>query len=109
MELIAPQTYREASPELIAKVCNGCGSSKARLDFVPDKFWGLDVTPACNIHDWMYHEGHDKGLADATFLANMAILAAQGSAWLIIPRLHMACRYFLAVYFCGASSFGGEQ
>lgn len=107
--LIAPESYWEASPDLIAKVCNGCGSSQARVDLVPDSFWWLDVTPACRAHDWMYHEGVNKHLADAVFLANMALLAAQGTKWLLIPRLHMACRYFLAVFFCGDSSFGKDK
>lgn len=49
---------------------------KKGLD-VPDSFYGLDISLACNIHDWMYHHGKtlaDKYFADAMFRLNLTIL-----------------------------------
>ena len=67
---ITPAAYLEATPEMIADVCNGCGPAGVKIDLVPDALLGLDVTGPCNRHDWMYHDGQDRALADAVFIAN---------------------------------------
>ena len=60
LNLYAPVSYWEAAPSEKRKICNGCGT-KEGLN-VPDTMWGLDISEACKIHDWMYQ--HGKTLAD---------------------------------------------
>lgn len=101
MQLLAPASYHAADSAERAMVCNGCGPGSWRLDMVPDCILGLDITEACNIHDWMYEWDGDREQADAWFLANMAILAARGSKLLLPVRLVVIVNYFLAVRFGG--------
>lgn len=74
VRLYEPISYVTATCDEKRRVCNGCGSAQAKFDFVPDSIYGLKITPACNIHDWMYHKGKtlaDKEEADRVFLNNM--------------------------------------
>ena len=53
-------------------ICNGCGA-KGGIP-VPNSFLGLDISEACNIHDYEYFIGgtkRDKDLADERFLRNL--------------------------------------
>ena len=50
------------------EISNGCGSKSAFWDFVPDSMWFLDISKACDIHDYMYKIGKnrlDKDRADS--------------------------------------------
>ncbi len=72
--LFCPQSLLDAPKEVRRAVCNGCGSARAKFDFVPDHVYGLRIGPACDIHDWMYHLGKtlaDKQEADRVFLNNI--------------------------------------
>jgi len=97
MELLAPESYRLADPAERALVCNGCGPGSWRLDMVPDSILGLDITEACNIHDWMYEWDGDRVQADVWFLANMVLLAVKANKLMLLVRLPIICNYFLAV------------
>ncbi|GAB6037131.1 hypothetical protein JCM15519_16900 [Fundidesulfovibrio butyratiphilus] len=107
--LIAPDTYRDAPAELRSQVCNGCGLAAWRVDPIPDTLAGVGIGEACNIHDWMYHEGVDKWQADEVFLQNMALLCSRASRLLLPMRLSEAALYFLAVSLCGAPAFGADH
>jgi hypothetical protein len=93
------------------RVCNGCGPAGWRLRPIPQRIVGVVVTPACDVHDWMYHEGHNRFLADLFFLLNLMILCSRGSKILFPLRASLALVYFLAVYLCGGCFFGrkGER
>lgn len=98
MKLYAPISYWEASSVERSKVCNGCGA-KGGIN-VPDTFYGLSMTEACDIHDWMWEHGitaMDKMFADAMFMLNMTVLVLRKGGWLTIPRLLRASKYYIAV------------
>ena len=102
--LIAPSSYWGATKEERAKVCNGAGPA-GRGWLVPDTMWGLSITEAANIHDWMYNEGKDKKEADETFYKNCLLIINKKGGWLAPLRRYRAHSYYLAVKYFGASSF----
>lgn len=110
--LYAPASYLAADPALLARVCNGCGSARAKFDFVPDRIWGLRIGAACNIHDWMYYCGRtalDKLEADVVFLGNVLRLIERAPGlWnrLLRPlRRLRALHYYQAVAELGGPAF----
>ena len=115
MKLIVPVSYKQASKKLKKKICGGCGPGKWGDYFVPDNLLGLDITEACNIHDWMYHCGEtleDKIKADRIFMKNMVALIVQKSwfdpyKWkrLTKARLKLAAIYYRAVDEFGEDAF----
>lgn len=71
--LIAPSAYWKAPHDVKLLICNGAGPNHAGW-LVPDTMYGLCITEAANIHDWMYVWGDDKKdkeEADSTFLLNL--------------------------------------
>lgn len=108
--LYAPPAYVNASPEVIARVVNGCGTSGWKGELVPETMYGLDVSPACNIHDWMYAAGStlaEKDEADRVLLNNcLRLIAAAGGLnllrWLRRRRAHT---YYEAVHAFGGPAF----
>jgi hypothetical protein len=114
VKLVAPDSYFSAPPEVIEAVVNGCGAATSKFDFVPDTMWGLSIQPACNIHDWDYHEGEtwqDKHRADERFLINLIrIIRVCSRGPLRIPRYLRAIKYYIAVDILGADAFfSGKQ
>ena len=55
--LLAPDSYINASQEEIENKTGGCGPGDIGDWFVPDTMYGESVFLACQIHDWMYGEG----------------------------------------------------
>ncbi len=110
--LYAPRSYAEA-PDIIRRiVVNGCGVGGWKGKLVPDTVWGLSIREACNIHDWMYHEGETiahKEEADRTFLNNMLRLIDRGAWWLRRARRNRAYAYYLAVAKFGGPAFWNEK
>jgi len=111
--LYAPESYRKASAELVKEIVNGCGSSKAKFDFVPDTILGLSVKEACNIHDWMYSFGSnlaDKEQADRVMLNNcLRIINTKGGVLMRWRRVR-AKEYHLSVkYFGGPAYWEGKE
>ena len=105
--LFAPASYVNALPEVRLQMVNGCGPGGWLTDLVPDTIYGLDISAACNIHDWMYAEGEtieDKQLADRVFLNNLVRIINHETrwAWLRWLRRRRALKYYLAV-----KNFGG--
>jgi len=108
VRLYEPISYTTASCFQKQEICNGCGSAKAKFDFVPDSIYGLKITPACNIHDWMYHKGktiEDKEEADRVFLNNMLRLIEAGSKILKPFRRRRALFYYENVVVFGGPAF----
>lgn len=106
MKLYAPKTYWEASNRERQEICNGCGAKNGIK--VPDTMWGLDVSHACNTHDWMFYEGKtlaDFYFANAVFIMNLALIIMNANRWLAILRLARATKYFIAVQELGSSAY----
>ena len=118
--LVSPRSYLVAPPGQRAEVCNGAGP-KGKGWTVPDTMYGLSVTEACNIHDWMYHKGataFDKVVADLVLLINLVltILTANvARGWIKTSpvtwwRLKRAMVYFLCVWWHGDGPYwAGKQ
>jgi hypothetical protein len=107
MKLYAPLEYWQLTNNTDV---NGCGTGGWKNTLVPETLWGLSVTEACNIHDWMYLVGKtndDKVTADRVFLNNMTrIINANRSCWVIrILRLRRAKLYYEAVKYFGGPAF----
>lgn len=100
--LLIPSGMAYMSVQQIVDATNGCGREGLENVLVPDTIWGLDVSPVCRIHDWMYTEarGEQEEIdADAVLAANMVEFIKQRSAnwfmaWL---RLRRAYKYIDAV------------
>lgn len=106
--LYAPAAYVKLEPAKRKQIVNGCGAANARFDFVPDHIWGLRITEACNIHDYMYSIGQtigDKEEADRVFLNNLIrMINAKGGALKYFRRIR-AREYYMAVKYFGGSAF----
>ena len=108
MKLYAPKSYWNASQEDKKKICNGCGAKDGIK--VPDTMWGLLIIMACQIHDWMFHEGKTYGdflFANAIFIFNLTmIIIARSANWFMITlRLGRASKYFYAVMIKGEKAY----
>ena len=100
LSLYAPISYHQATCKEKERVCNGCGA-KGGIP-VPDTIWGLDISPACNVHDWMFEEGMthaDFLFANGMFQVNMTRIIVNESAnkFMVMLRLRRASKYFDAV------------
>ena len=113
MILREPKSYLAASSTTRRAVCNGAGPRRFGW-LVPDTVYGLRITEAADIHDWMYNEGvthEDKYDADLTFLRNMVaiimIASGPGLRNKVLTRLRImrAVKYFLAVWWGGNKAF----
>ena len=107
--LFAPSEYWELTKSQREKITNGCGSKRFGSIVVPDTFYGLRVSEACNIHDFMYTIGEtieDKYIADRVFLNNLIRIIDKHTNWKILNRLR--CRRAYKYYFF-AKVFGGPS
>lgn len=108
--LWAPPKYWKLSEAEKKQYCNGCGPGHVLGFLVPDKLWGLSITAACNIHDFMYAMGEniaEKSLADRVFLNNMTRLVVAGTQNKYLKRLRLrrARTYYYFVHEFGGSFF----
>ena len=107
MKLYAPLSYWNATAEALNEICNGCGAKDGIK--VPNTMWGLSISKACNIHDWMYKTGKtlaDKLFADAIFRLNLSIIIDANSNFLTALLRHSrASTYYTAVTEWGESAF----
>lgn len=85
--LVAPLEYWAVPPEdMHLHVSGRCGPGKGFVEkLIPEKLWGLSVTKACEIHDFMYEFGEKtkeyKRAADNVFLSNMLTLVDRNTKW----------------------------
>ena len=106
--LLSAPGYKALSPAAKAEICNGCGSAKAKFDFIPDTIYGLIITEACDIHDYDYHVGEteeDRRAADLHFLNNLMIIINMKGGWLRWFRRRRALKYYEAVRELGSDTF----
>ena len=102
--------YYDTPKKVRDTIVNGCGPSgwgwKARI--IPETLYGLDVSEACNIHDFGYYFGvtlWDKESVDDMFLENMNTLISKGSWWFRFLRRRRALKYYWAVRIFGKRAF----
>lgn len=101
--LVAPQKYWSESALYTPSYINGCGGSGITASIIPDSLLGLDITNACNIHDYMYEKGIEKEISDKTFLSNMMTIINKDSDSKILKLLRKAKAY---LYYFGVKLFG---
>lgn len=99
IQLFAPVGYINLTPDRKKFICNGCGAKSGIK--VPSTFWGLDISEACQIHDYMYYVGKtyaDKLEADRVFKNNLTrIINARTGSWLFRKLRHRRKKTY--VYF----------
>lgn len=101
-KLLAPLTMVRRPMVDILDATNGCGREGIENAIVPDTIWGLDVSPVCRVHDWMYTDADttdEENYADAIFGANLISLIQQKTKSSILKwlRLRRAYKYVDAV------------
>ena len=103
--LTAPAGFWSMDARDYKEICNGAGA-KGWGWTVPDTMWGLRITKAADIHDFMYFWGiWPRKVADKMFHDNMkAIIKAKGG-WLKRPRLVRAGTYYRMVRWFGSGSY----
>jgi len=106
--LYIPESFKKLNTEEINKICNGCGAKEGIN--VPDTFYGLSITEACDIHDYMYHMGKtikDKEEADRVFLNNLLRIVNKESKCCVLKflRRRRAKKYYLAVKILGGPAY----
>lgn len=107
-KLYAPESYWTAHKGLKKEHCNGCGTKGLGGWITPDTLYGLCISEACDIHDWMYAFGkkiEDKEEADRVFLNNLVRIINGGSRWLMWIRRQRAMKYYSAVKDFGGPAF----
>lgn len=100
--LLTPLTMLRLSMYAIMEMTNGCGREGIEGRIVPDTIWGLDISPVCRVHDWMYADAdttEEENYADAIFGANLISLIQQKTKSSILKwlRLRRAYKYVDAV------------
>lgn len=99
--LVAPSMYLALRPDRKAAICNGAGPKRFGW-LVPDTLYGLSITEAANIHDFMYARGLSKVAADEIFYENMCTIVRNRGGIFMYLRLIRAWEYYKAV-----DTFGG--
>ncbi len=103
VQLYAPETFWKLTADAVLEISNGCGGRGIGA-LVPDTFFGLNMRPACDIHDYMYYVGEGDGGkidADEVFLNNLIRICSdryivQKRLWLYKLRL-MLCRKYYSI------------
>lgn len=82
---------------------SGCGPGRLGNILVPDTILGVNIGPACRIHDYGWHvaeEGTDVDTDDIELFANgFRILKQKSSRLLLVPRAVILLMYLLAVVY----------
>ena len=111
MKLYEPPGYQDLSADEKSRICNGCGS-KGLGWLIPNTIYGLNISEACNIHDWQYSQGatlKDKEYADRIFLNNLVRIIDSGSKFLRWLRRRRALKMHWAVDKFGEAAFWDKQ
>ena len=92
-----------------------CGAGKVGDKVIPDSIWGVNISPACFIHDQMWAlasaDWCDFHMSNAILFVNLAaIIQARSANWATRDlRLARAATYLLAVSTVGAPIFWGMK
>ncbi len=106
---ITYKDYRLRAPEGFdpSQVVGGCGPGKWGDRIVPDSILGVDIGPACDIHDYCYLIGEteeERTNADIELFSNgFRILKQRSSKIMLAPRT-----FILGIYFTSCV-YGGES
>ena len=100
--LLTPLTMLRLDMPTIMEMTNGCGREGVEGRIVPDTIWGLDISPVCRVHDYMYLHAEtlaEENYADAIFGANLISLVQQKTKFPLLKwlRLRRAYKYVDAV------------
>lgn len=79
---------------------------------MPDQILGLDISEACQIHDYLYHIGEneaDRRYADDVFKTNMWILCDEAGGWKTWFRKVLCWYYWLGVRKFGQDAFWRDK
>jgi len=101
--------YRLRAPEEFnsSEIIGGCGPGKWGNRLVPDSILGVDIGPACDIHDYTYLIGkteEEKTNADIELFANGFRIIKQKSK----NRLMSFFRAVILTWYFLAVAYGGE-
>lgn len=120
MKLFAPPEYWKVDKD--TRDSWGCGPGGWGDLLVPDSILGLDVKPACQIHDYYYRHWHDSSedarfMADRVFKFNMLRILANEyadrelSKWnpFFLLRRRLIHRYYQAVRRYGGPAWHDER
>lgn len=115
MKLFAPPEYWQYDSAIRANW--GCGPGGGLGDLlVPDRILGLNVKPACQIHDYYYRHWPDSSedaryMADRVFKFNMLRILADNyhgrPIWPYVSALFFARRKFIDSYYITVRKYGG--
>lgn len=109
-EIFAPEQYWRIPKDVREREYEGCGPGKIGDYFVPDSIFGVSITPACRVHDFMYSVGEtiaDKEEADRVFLNNMIRIVSDKSSnrFTRCIMLRIVKKYYQGVKYFGGPSF----
>ena len=107
-KLAAPESFWNADPDFISEFTGGCGpgdSGSFTDRLIPDTIYFLNVTLACQIHDWTYvvwNSKEDFQISNKLFKNNMQRIVDQTDSpkwlkWLRYKRLYKY--YWLVKHF----------
>ncbi len=106
--LLAPESYRKLSDDEKYEITNGCGPGRA-TGLVPNSIFGVDLKPACDIHDYTYARPssmRDRKDADDLFLLNMHKLMTRK---LTSAPMRFIGTIGIGVYYMAVRLFGGQH
>ena len=100
--LLTPLSMLRLNMDAIMEMTNGCGREGIEGRIVPDTIWGLDISPVCRVHDYMYMHAEtlaEENYSDAIFGANLISLIQQKTKFAPLKwlRLRRAYKYIDAV------------
>jgi hypothetical protein len=88
--LYAPSGYASLDKYDHYEICNGCGPDGFLSFLIPDTIYFLDISEACNIHDYMYHVGvteKDRIRADRVLKNNLLRIIDYNTKWKWLKKL----------------------
>lgn len=106
--LVAPTSYWKFkdSSDLMKLIVNGCGPEGFLGKLIPDNILGIDISPACNIHDYMYtifNSDTDFTLSNNVFRDNLIRLIMAHNTYI---ELTCARRDIINSYYKAVCDFG---
>jgi len=110
-KLFFSKKYLGLSEKEKERICNGCGASGWKGFLVPDTVWFLNISEACNIHDFDYEVAKPANFAkeqvDRIFFNNMIRIIDAGTKWNWLKKLRYlrARKYYLGVKYFGGPAF----
>ena len=104
---------KDVKLEISYGYANGCGSSAAWFDFVPDTNYGVDISSACHNHDIKWSRAkcyQDLIDANKCFKEDLEkIVVKESSKYMLWFRRRRNKKYFLAVRVLGTASYATDR